>query len=217
MDSQRFEYLMNGYFDGELSSAECEELGALVISDAAARDAYWKFAQAHADLRLWGEQQAGKRQAEQQARAWQIEAAFQPGCLPTIQQPSLQQTSLSSVLCTHLSHWRLSTVAAAMVAFGTLACVDFLRAGHSSAELPQAVASGSQGTVPIFVSAKMGLSPLPMRVVRSCGVASQPSGFLFGPRAERKDARLQTNEPADGNKLADGKEKRMGAKSGSRI
>jgi hypothetical protein len=73
MDSERFDYLINGYFDGELSSAECEELDALVLSDSRVREAYWEFALAHAALRLWGEQRAGRRQLD--AASHQVHAA----------------------------------------------------------------------------------------------------------------------------------------------
>ena len=34
MDAERFDYLINGYFDGQLSPAERDELDALVISDS---------------------------------------------------------------------------------------------------------------------------------------------------------------------------------------
>ena len=60
MDAQRFDYLINGYFDGTLSPADRDELDALVISDSRARDAYWQFAVAHAELRVWAERQAAQ-------------------------------------------------------------------------------------------------------------------------------------------------------------
>jgi hypothetical protein len=64
MDAARFDYLINGYFDGQLTPPEREELDGLVRSDAAVRKAYWDFALTHTALRAWGEEQAGRAQVQ---------------------------------------------------------------------------------------------------------------------------------------------------------
>ena len=62
MNLERFEKLMNGYFDGNLPPSEREELSTLLETDAEARDAFWRLAHTHASLRAWGLEQAGLRQ-----------------------------------------------------------------------------------------------------------------------------------------------------------
>ena len=62
MHLERFEKLMDGYFDGGLTAAELQELSTVLETDAEARDAFWRLAQTHTALREWGLEQAGLRQ-----------------------------------------------------------------------------------------------------------------------------------------------------------
>jgi hypothetical protein len=63
MHLERFEKLVDGYFDVGLTAAELRELSVVLETDSEAREAFWRLAQTHAALREWGLGRAGFRQA----------------------------------------------------------------------------------------------------------------------------------------------------------
>jgi ferric-dicitrate binding protein FerR (iron transport regulator) len=65
MNSSRLDYLLHGYFDGQLSEAEKREFEELLLSDPRARQEFWLAARTHGALRLWGQEEWGRKAAKQ--------------------------------------------------------------------------------------------------------------------------------------------------------
>jgi hypothetical protein len=65
MNSSRLDYLLQGYFDGQLSLPEKKELEELLLSDPRTRQEFWLAARTHSALRLWGEAEWGRKAATQ--------------------------------------------------------------------------------------------------------------------------------------------------------
>ena len=64
MDVERFDHLVSQYLDGLIEEKELDELNGLIIASAEARQAYWRRASLHAQLREQGLTQAGQHLAE---------------------------------------------------------------------------------------------------------------------------------------------------------
>ena len=64
----RLERLLQDYFDGTIDAAGKAELEQRLRGDAAARQAYWEIARWHAAFSTWGEQHAGREEAEAEFR-----------------------------------------------------------------------------------------------------------------------------------------------------
>ncbi len=141
MDAERFDYLINGYFDGQLSPAERDELDALVISDSRAREAYWQFAVAHADLRVWGEQ-----------RAAQIKIAAADGLVG-------KQKSASRPRLPSMKTWGLIALAGSLFFALLFAWVHFRSAASNHAAPSEAIAAGNQPEARREVSIPGGMAP----------------------------------------------------------
>jgi hypothetical protein len=63
-DQRQLRSLIDAYLEGELPAEQLAELSRRLAADPAARAEYWAAANAHAALKLWGEQQSGRAFAD---------------------------------------------------------------------------------------------------------------------------------------------------------
>jgi len=75
MDTEHLDFLLNRYFDGELTPTEKRELELILLEEPKARREFWRAAALHGALRISGEQAWGARAAKEIAERPAVAAA----------------------------------------------------------------------------------------------------------------------------------------------
>jgi hypothetical protein len=113
MDDERFQILLDRYFDQLLTAEERSELEQMLLESAQARESFWETARWHALIRQWGQAEWGRREAMQpQVRVLpsppKLAAAKAPKPAPA---PPIRHTG------SRVPWWPLAAAAVLMFAF----------------------------------------------------------------------------------------------------
>jgi hypothetical protein len=129
MDDERFQFLLQRYFDQVLTVEERGELSQMLLASARARGEFWDLARWNALIRQWGEAEWGRRDAETIAQ--------RP--LPT---PAATVADKKIVLFPRLTPlvWRVALAAAAAITFFFAAPIISTWRQKSATDSPASVA-----------------------------------------------------------------------------